>query len=211
MAQHRTAARWPFDRGGGKREAAARVLLRRDRRRRVENNRRRHHVAAGLGRLPQNIVTRRAGCFGIQSRRRVRRHGRDGASRQHHPGRWCLQIHRRRTHVDEKRFGRDPGNRADQNSSDRSESRVRRGLWKPLWAESGPRHLQVTGWRHDVDEGALPERQGRGLRSRIRSEEPRHSLCSALGSVPHAVLARRRRYRQAVSSSQWTAARRGRS
>ena len=48
---------------------------------------------AGLGQVLQDLVRRRRGRGAVEPRRRLRRHGRDRAPRQHHARRRRLQIH----------------------------------------------------------------------------------------------------------------------
>ena len=81
----------------GQRQPAAGVLLRRDRRRRLEDDRRR---ARRGGPSPTSFFkTSSVGAVAVadvEPGRRLRRHGRDRAARQHHPGRRRLQVDRRR-------------------------------------------------------------------------------------------------------------------
>ena len=85
---------------------------------------------AGLGRLLQDIVGRRCRRLRIPTRRRLRRHGRSPAARQRHPGRRCLQVGRRRAHLDARRprthDGRQPHPRPSHQPRHRLRRRARR-------------------------------------------------------------------------------------
>ena len=63
----------------------------------------------------------------LQSRRRLCRHGRDGASRQRHPGRRRLQDDRRRQDVDRGGPREDADDLAHPHPSGQSRHRLRRG------------------------------------------------------------------------------------
>ena len=117
MAQHRTASRRPVHHLRRQRRAPQRILFRRHRRRTVEDHRRRHDLEAGHRRPDSKLVGRRGRGRGIESRRGLHRHGRDGAARQHHAGRRRLQIHRRGQDLEAHRARRHAGDRAHSRRS----------------------------------------------------------------------------------------------
>ena len=91
LAEHRAESGRALAGGGGKRAAAVGVLLRRDRRRSVEDHQRRRDLVPGDRRADSQLVGRCGRGLGVESRRRVHRHGRNRIARQHHAGRRRVQ------------------------------------------------------------------------------------------------------------------------
>jgi hypothetical protein len=72
----------------------------------------------------------------IKSRRRLRRDGRNGAARQHHSRRWCLQINRRRQNLHTRWPREDTGHRTHSDPSNESRYRLRCGARRSLWCHA---------------------------------------------------------------------------
>ena len=104
LAQHRPQSRRPFDCGRRRQGSPARGVLRRRRRRAVEDHRRRQHLGARHRRSDHELLGRRRRRLGIESRRRLHRHGRIVHPRQHHARRRRLQVDRRGQDVGEDRL-----------------------------------------------------------------------------------------------------------
>ena len=144
----------------------ARVLLRRDRRRPVEDDRRRVDVAAGLRQLLQVVLGRRRRRRRVEPRRRLRRHGRDRAPRQHHPGRRRLQVDRRRQDVDARRPREDAWPIAGSASTRPNPDVVYvAALGDPYGPNPERGVFKIDRRRQDLDEDAVPRRQDRRGRS----------------------------------------------
>ena len=152
---------------------------------------------AGLGPRLQVLVGRRHRGLRIQSGRRLRRHGRDAAARQHHPGRRRLQDHRRRPDLDARRPREDAGDRphprpsrpiptssTSPRSAIRTASTPDRGVFK---STDGGKTWTRSLFRDDKT-GAVD--------LSMDAEVAGRPLCRPVGGLPDAALALERRTRQ---------------
>ena len=161
---------------------------------------RRPTAAHAGGRSPtssSSLVGRRRRRLRVQPRHRLRRHGRDRAARQHHPGRRRLQV--RPTPA---RPGRTSGSRRRRPSA-----RIRihptnpdivyvAALGHPYGAERRARRVQVqaTAARPGTRSCSATTRPARSISPWIR--KPGRPVRRALGCLSHAAFALERRSRQ---------------
>ncbi len=187
LGEHRPGAWGPLDGGRGQRRPAVRVLLRCDGRRAVEVHRRRHHLAARHGPSDRQLVGRRGPGVRGRPRRRLHRHRRDPAPRQHPAGRRRVPLRRRRRDVDASRARGGSELLADPDPSDRLLDRLGRGLRQALGAQRRARRLQDDRRGPDVAAGPVPGRpHGRG-RHLDGARQPRRPVRRAVGGVAQVV------------------------
>ena len=176
LAQHRPRSRRPIDRGRRRQGTPARGVLRRRRRRPVEDHRRRQQLGAGHRRPDHQLLGRRGRRLGLESRRRLHRHGRVLHPRQHHAGRRRLQVDRRRQDVGERRLQERRRDLEDSHPPHQSRHRLRRGVRPLLRPERGTRRVQDHRRRQDLEAHAVQGQQDR--RRRHRRSTPTIPTCS---------------------------------
>ena len=115
----------------------------------------RQQLGAGDRRPDHELLGRRGRRLGLESRRRLHRHGRILHSRQHHARRRRLQVDRRRQDLGERRLHERRRDLEDPHPPDQPRHRLRGGVRQVLRAERRARRVQDHRRRQDLEAHAV--------------------------------------------------------